>query len=39
VADGTYLIVNASSRLVLNMTTGALSVLSHQVLAGNNNHF
>ncbi|WP_329081422.1 RICIN domain-containing protein [Streptosporangium sp. NBC_01469] len=33
VADGTYLVVNAHSQRVLNMTAGSLSVLTQQVLA------
>lgn len=33
VADGTYLVVNAATQLVLSMTTGALSTLTQQALA------
>lgn len=40
VADRTYVIVNTYSKRALNMTTGSLSVLNQQVLAGDNgNHF
>ncbi|MER5426036.1 RICIN domain-containing protein [Streptosporangium roseum] len=40
VADRTYVIVNKYSKRALNMTTGSLSVLTQQVLAGDNsNHF